>query len=408
VFYEKMNVYAIVGIGLVDALGQSRSENWKKYILGKTAVRPIYNFNLNDYPIIKVTHAAEVNIDDIIVNEHIPDNERRNLDRYSLIGFSATVEALKECNIVNAQNTALIFSSLGGSQITTLNCTKNLLANKRSTPRQCLAAQRDSLVSLISRKFGFNGVTLNITSACASGIISLDYATKLLQDDDYDQVVVGGCDVMVDPLDIYMFQSIGALDTRTIPESSPFDINRNGFIMGEGAAVFVIKKLEKALSDGDKILSIIKGIGFASEAYHDTAVHPDGIGGRMSIDMALKKANLKRTDIDLIGAHATSTPNGDEIEYNILAEYFPNKPVMALKANIGHTMAACSLVELAYMIESMNNSTIGPIPTLQNSLGEEINLPKEKIHSTFDIGLKTSFGFGGKSAAIIVEKYNAS
>jgi len=403
-----MNKYAIVAIGLVDPLGFNRTNNWKKYINGDIAVQPITNFSLEEYSIIKITHAAEVNINELDINEYISTNEKKNLDRYSIIGFYACKQAINECNIPNPKNTALIFSSLGGGASTTLECTKQLLSNKRSTPRQCLAAQRDSLTSLISKKFGFYGATFNITSACASGIMGLDYAIKLLNDNDYEQVIVGGCDVMVDPMNIYMFQSLGALDTRVPPKSSPFDINRNGFIMGEGAAVFIIKKIETAISHGDNILATINGIGYASEAYHDTAVHPNGLGGRNSIDMALRKAKLKYEDIDIIGAHATSTPNGDEVEYNIIADYFPNSPVMALKANIGHTMAACGLIELSYLIESINNNQISFIPTLQHCIGDKINLPKVSIISEFNIGLKNSFGFGGKCASIIVEKYNGN
>lgn len=401
-----MNQIAIVGIGIVDALGQNLKKNWQKYTNKEVAIHPISNFNLNDYPVIKISHAAEVNVSDLDISDFITDNEKRHLDRYSIIGFHAAAQAIKQCNIKNSKSTAIIFSSLAGGAGTILDCTQNLLHNKRSTPRQCLAAQRDSLTGLISRKFRFHGVNLNITSACASGIIGLDFASKLLESNDYEQVIVGGCDVMVDPMDLYMFQSIGALDTRIPPISSPFDINRNGFVMGEGAAVFIIKKLKTALSHNDEILGIIKGIGYATEPYHDTAVHPDGIGGRESINMALLKSNLKFRDIDIIGAHATSTLNGDEIEYNIISEYFPGVPVMAMKANIGHTMAACSLIELSYLIETMNNNIIGPIPNLKQSIGHNVNFPLEQFEGNFKIGLKNSFGFGGKCATIIVEKYN--
>ena len=279
-----------------------------------------------------------------------------------------------------------------------------MLEGKRSTPRECLAAQRDSLAAMISRKFGFKGPNLNITSACASGIMALDYATKLLMEDEYEQVVVGGCDVMIDPMDIYMFQSIGALDSRNPPTSAPFDKSRAGFVMGEGSAVYVVKRLKTALTHNDNILAVISGIGYASEAYHDTAVHPEGVGGRASIDMALRRANLTKEDIDIVNAHATSTPNGDEVEYNIINDYFLDKPVMALKANIGHTMAACGLIETAYLINSMLHGEVGPIANLIDPIGNELNLPHTQIKGNFRYALKNSFGFGGKSAAMVLER----
>jgi len=386
-----MKKFAIVGIGLVDSLGSNLEDNWLRYINGDVAQRKITNFKLEDFPVIKIHEAFEVDADKLDVSKFIPDKERRYLDRYHILGFYAAEQAINQANIIDPEKTAIIFSSLGGGTSSILDCTKKLLDGKRSTPRECLAAQRDSLPAMISRKFGFKGPNLNITSACASGIMALDYATKLLLEDELDQVVIGGCDVMIDPMDIYMFQSIGALDARNPPASLPFNENRAGFVMGEGSAVYVVKRLETALEHSDNILAVITGIGYASEAHHDTAVHPEGIGGRTSIDMALRRAKLIKEDIDIVNAHATSTPNGDEVEYNIITDYFLDKPIQALKANIGHTMAACGLIESAYLIHSLNKGCV-------NSLNK-------KVIGNFNRAIKNSFGFGGKCASIIVEKY---
>lgn len=399
-----MSDYAIVGIGLVDALGNDVAENWKRYISGDVAITPINTFDLSKYPSIKVKEAYQIDETKLQFGDLLPDNERRHMDRYSIVGLYSAMKAIQQCNIVEPKNTAVMFSSLGGGAATTLDCTVGLLAGKRATPRQALATQRDGMSGLISRKFGFYGSNLCLSSACASGILSLDYACRLLSDDTYDQVVVGACDVMVDPMDIHMFQSIGALDTRDKPVCAPFDMNRKGFVMGEGAATFVIKKMSRAISDGDTIYSIIKGIGFANEAFHETAVSSDGVGARISMDMAIHRAGLSRSDIKIANAHVTSTPNGDEVEYNVLKEFFPGITVMGLKANIGHTMAACGLVEMCYLIESMKMSLVGPLANLTNPIGDEINMPTTTETVDAKYAIKNSFGFGGKSAAIVLER----
>lgn len=401
-----MNEYAIVGIGIVDALGNDLHSNWLRYLNGDVASSAITNYDNDKYPILKVKSAYQLDESKLDLSAILTDKERRHLDRYLLAGLYTVDQAMKQCNIVNPKSTAVMFSSLGAGATSILDGTINLLNGKRSTPRQCLAGQRDSLSGLISRTFGFYGLNLCLTSACASGIISLDYAIRLLDDDTYDQVVVGACDVMVNPRDIYMFQCISALDTSDHAQSKPFDINRKGFVMGEGAATFIIKKVSKAIEDGDKILSIIKGIGFANESFHETAMSSDGIGARMSIDMALKRAKLDPSQINLINSHATSTSNGDEIEYNILSEYFPEATIMAMKSNIGHTMAACGLVETAYLIKSMLHNEVGPIANLQDPIGDKLLLPQTRITGDFKYALKNSFGFGGKSAALILERGN--
>lgn len=401
-----MSDYAIVGIGLADCLGSDVDSNWKKYISGSSPIKQIENFDIEEYPIIKIKGVFEIDDTSVDVSEWLSPQEIRHLDRFSIIGFYTAATAIKDAKIEGKQNTAVIYSSLASANKTILECTKSLLAGKRTPPRQALATQRDNISSLISRKFNFLGLNITLTSACSSGINSLDYACKLLESGIYDQVVVGGCDVMVDPMDIYMFQSIGALDTRENPKSCPFDKDRNGFVMGEGSAAFVVKKLNQAVQDGNKILSVIKGIGFSNEAYHETAIEENGIGARMSIDMALKNSRLSVNDIKLVNAHATSTVQGDEIEFNVIKDHFPNVPIQAIKSNIGHTMAACGLVELSYMIKSMQQNKIGPIVNLKNPIGNEINLPVSSFNINADYALKNSFGFGGKCSAIILGKYN--
>lgn len=396
--------YAIVGIGLIDSLGADYKKNWARYLSGHCPMRKITNFDLDNYPVIKASYAFEIDNDQFDPSTLFSNLEIKNLDRYYLFGTYVVDQALRQCNIKDYNATGVIFSSLGGGMTSMFNATQNLINAKKTSPRAVLAAQRDNLTGTISKKFNLLGPTVNMTSACSSGIYAIDYAIKLLEDEVCEQIIVGASDVMVDPMDVYMFQSIGALDVRDPAVSNPFDVNRQGIVIGEGAAAFVIKSKNKAIEDGDDIKAIIKGIGLGTEIYHETSMSKDGTGAKLVIDRALAKSKLETSEIRLINAHATSTVNGDDIEYNVIKDYFPNADVMALKANIGHTMAASALVELIYMIESLNNNIIGPVANLLNPIGTEISLPKsaKKIDSKY--GLKNSFGFGGKSAAIIIER----
>lgn len=398
--------YAIVGMGMVDSLGVSIDSNWNRYLQGHTNIEPIRRFNPQKFPTIKVTSAAQ--FQDSLMDELadlLTPLEYNRLDRYAIAGLYTVLQAFKQCTIKkNNKETAVVICTAGGGSMSLFNNINDLINGKKSSPRQVLATQRDALGGIIGQKLGFYGANVVITSACASGLMGLDYGIRLLADDTYEQVIVCASDCMISPHGINVFQALGALDTRMVPISMPFDVNRQGFVIGEGSATLIIKKLDKAKKDGDKIYSIIKGMGVATESYHETSVSPDGVGGRSSINMALKNANLSHNDIEIVNTHATSTPNGDGIEYDILSEYFPNILTMALKANIGHTIGASSLIELIYLIKSLETGLIGPVANLNNPIGDKILLPNKIIKHNARYGLKNSFGFGGKSASIILEK----
>lgn len=400
-----MTDFAIVGIGLVDSLGNTCLGNWNRYLNGDVEISPIKNFDTSSYPAIKSSHAYQIDDSKVSMSELLPANELKIMDRYSNFGLYTVSKALEDASIVDCSKTGLIFSSLGGGMINTLRSVQNLLTGKKVSPRVVLSAQRDNITSIISRKYKILGPTMNITSACSSSIVAIDYALKSLQDDSYDQMIVGACDVMVDPMNMFMFQCIGALDIRTPPTSSPFDLSRNGLVMGEGSACIIIKKLDRAVKDKNKIYAIIKSIAIATEPYHETQMHENGIGARLVLDKILQASGVPKKDIGLLNAHATSTVNGDVVEYGVIKDYFPESHVMALKANVGHTMAASGLVELIYTILSLQNQKVGPIANLNNPIGSDINLPSKSQSIISKYAIKNSFGFGGKSSAILLEKY---
>lgn len=391
---------AITGVGLVDSIGSNLDNNFTKVINGMISCKDITNYNVSEYPIIPITQAHELS-KDLAFGERLKDSEKRHLDRFILAGFYAAAKAIEDAGVTSS-NAGIIYSSLHAGADTIHELHTNLNLNKRSHVKKMLSSSRDYLSNYISQKFQIHGVNLCITSACASGIVGLDYACKLLESGLYDYMIVGGVDLMVDPFSMYTFSSLGAMDTGSSPKTKPFDISRNGFTMGEGACCFILEPLHKVKDK--KIYGLIRGIGLSNEAFHDTSMSVDARGARLSIDIALKSSGLNKTNIDIINCHATGTPNGDQVEYNIVSKYFKDKPVSALKANIGHTMGACSLLEIAYGLKSLETNTLIPIENLIDPIGPDIFYPQVAEQLNMKYMLKNSFGFGGKCGSVIIEK----
>ena len=279
-----------------------------------------------------------------------------------------------------------------------------LINNKRTAPRQMYFAMRDTITSTITRLFGYTGATSTISNMCTTSINTLDYAVRMIKDDDCAYSLVTGVDSFVHPLDMYVMQSMGATCADEQPLTKPFDKNRNGITLGEGSCSFMLTSLDNAKAKNHKIYGIIKGIGHGTESTHETDMSTDGIGSRDAINMALRKARLINNDIGYVNCHATGTPQGDAVEYSIVGSMFPGVTVGANKANIGHTMGACGMLELFYTIRALNDQTAPPVANLSETLGNEINIPTTKKPLNARYALKNSFGFGGKSGCVIIEK----
>lgn len=396
-----MTPIAITGIGLVDSLGNDLDSNFRRICNYESTIRSITNYDTSAYSVIPVTHGHELSTD-LDFRGLLSPHEVKHLDRFIVAGFYAAMKAIDSAEIKSA-NVGIIYSSLHAGSETIHDMHSRLNDNKRSPVRKMLSSSRDYLSNIISQKFEFKGVNLCITSACASGIVGLDYACKMLEAGVYDYMIVGGADLMVDPFSMYTFSSLGAMDTSNPPSTKPFDTHRNGFTMGEGACCMVLEKLSNACHK--KIHGVIRGVGYANEAFHDTAMTENAEGAEKSIAMALNNSNLEYKDIDIINCHATGTPNGDIAEYGILSKYFAGKPVSAVKPNIGHTMGACSLLEIAYGLRSLETSILMPILNIKEPMGKDVYLPQEtQTVGNMKYMLKNSFGFGGKCGSVVIEK----
>ena len=380
----------ITGYGIVDCLGNNPSENFVKLIDSNEYSSEIdYSFIRHAY----VKRAATVNASTDI---SIPNN---HLSKTILYGIYATEQAMKMANVTDTKNVAVILSSVTGGNELRWEAQQAQHADKRYPLKKSLNIMIDSLCSIVSQSYGFTGVNTSIYSACATGIMTIDYGMKLL--DEYDYVIVGGADNGVNEIDLGFFGSLTALAEK----SCPFDDKRKGFMMGSGAGVLILESEEKAIARGATIHAYVYPSGNASDAHDRTA--PSGHGAILAMQKAIKFAG--NPEIDFVNAHGTSTPAGDEVEYNSIIKTLGDVHIYSNKGKIGHTMAAAGVIETIYSIEAMKNHIIPHTHNLEtSSFDVNNNLVKKPIMYDKKVSrtLNNSFGFGGKCSSMVIEYVN--
>jgi 3-oxoacyl-[acyl-carrier-protein] synthase II len=394
-----MKDIAIIGIGIVDSLGFTQDECWTNMLSGKVGV----SVSDNPYPISKINSVHSVDLAKIDVSGYFTDKERQNMDRIFLLSMHSILTCINDSN-VDSKDVSMFVGMTSSMKRLELESWDRLVNNKRTAPRQMYFAMRDTITSTITRLFEYTGATSTVSNMCTTSISTLDYAVRMLNDDDCTYSLVTGVDSFVHPLDMYVMQSMGATCADEQPLTKPFDKNRNGITLGEGSCTFMLTSLENAKAKNHKIYGVIKGIGHGTESIHETDMSTDGIGSRDAIKMALRKAKLINNDIGYVNCHATGTPQGDAVEYDIVGSMFPGVTVGANKANIGHTMGACGMLELFYTLKAINSNQAPMIANLKEPLGNAINILTSTQAINARYALKNSFGFGGKSSCVIIEK----
>ncbi len=412
---EKRRV-VITGIGILTSLGKTKEENFKNFLEGKNGISYIERFNASSFP---VRIAAEIkNFDP---SERLDKKEIKRNDRYTIYALWATDEAindskLSEKNIYDPYRIGVIISSgIGG--IETLENEKEIALKKgydRVSPFLVPMMIPDIAAGVISIKYGFKGPNYGIVSACASSAHSIGEAFKTIERGDADCMIVGGSEAPITPLGVAGFANMRALSTRNHePDkaSRPFDKERDGFVMGEGAAVLVLEELSFALKRGAKIYAEIAGYGASADAYHITAPCEDGEGAYMAMKKALEDAGITPYEIDYINSHGTATPRGDVAETiaikKLLGERAYKVPVNATKSLIGHLLGAAGALEAAVTILSIKEGIIHPTRNLTNPDPEcDLDYVKDgarKINIRY--ALSNSFGFGGHNASLLFKKF---
>jgi 3-oxoacyl-[acyl-carrier-protein] synthase II len=415
-----MRRVVVTGMGLVSPLGLGVERVWKKLLAGESGVGAIQSFDVSDLP-AKI--AAQVPLGDresglFNADDWIPSKDQRRMDQFIIFSMAAATMAVEDAGWTPDDEEELertgvmIGSGIGGLP----GITEGAITLQDKGPRRISPFFIPSnLINLasgnVSIKYGFKGPNHAVVTACSTGAHAIGDASRLIMLDDADVMVCGGAEAAVCRLGLAGFASARALSTAFNDDppraSRPWDQDRDGFVMGEGAGILVLEEFEHAKKRGAKIYAEVIGYGMSGDAHHLTAPAEDGNGAFRSMRNALKRAQLSPDSIDYINAHGTSTPLGDEIELGAVKRLFGDHSyklsMSSTKSAIGHLLGAAGTVEAIFSILAMRDKIVPPTLNLDNpSPACDIDLvAKTAKERRVDYVLSNSFGFGGTNATLI-------
>ena len=395
----------VTGMGLISPLGNSVNESWSNCTKGSSGIS-VNVVDVEDMP-IKVGGR----IRDFDPTQYIDSKDIRRLDTFVQYGVSAGIQAIEDAgldNNVNKDRVGLnIGSGIGG--LDSIEKNKDIL-NKKSFKRVSPFFVPGSIINMtpgyLSIMKGYTGPNLSIVTACASSNHAIGTSARLIAYGDADVMVTGGSEMATTPLGVSGFLASRALSKSDDPmtASRPWDKDRDGFVLSDGAAILVLEEYEHAKNRSANIYAEAIGFGMSSDAYHMTAPSEDGSGASLSISRAISDAGISPNDIDYINAHATSTPLGDLAECNAVKSIFDAPPpISSTKSMTGHTLGAAGAVESIFSILSIVNNISPPTINLNNpDEGCDLDfIPKEARDMKIDVSLNNSFGFGGTNSTLI-------
>jgi len=405
----------VTGIGAVTPLGNSAEETWANILQGKSGVGPLTRVNSDDYP-VKV--AAEIK--DFSIGEYVDRKEARKMDRFTHYAIAASKMALQDAELEITADIAnrvgvWIGSGIGGME-TFENQFETFLNRgyRRVSPFFVPMMIPDMATGQVSILTGAKGVNSCTVTACATGTNSIGDAFKVIQRGDADAMITGGAEAPITKMSIAGFCANTALSTNPDPNtaSRPFDANRDGFIIGEGAGILILEELNFALNRGANIYAEIVGYGSTGDAYHITAPAPGGEGGIRCMRQAIEDGNLLPQEIDYVNAHGTSTEYNDKYETMAIKEVFGEHAyqlaVSSTKSMTGHLLGAAGAVEAIFTILAIKESILPPTINLETP-DPECDLdyvPKAARKKEINAAMSNSLGFGGHNATIVFKKFD--
>lgn len=408
----------ITGVGLVTPLGTGTEKSWKGFIEGRSAVRRINSFDPSGLP---SQIAAEVL--DFEVDRFVEAKEQKKMDRFIHLGLAAATMAVEDAKLEITESNAervgvIVGTGIGGlPAIEHYSKVLNEKGHKRISPFFIPMTIINLASGQISIRFGAKGPNSAVATACASGTHSIGDAFRLIRSGVADVMITGGTEAVITPLGVVGFTAMKALSIRNHePEraSRPFDRDRDGFVMGEGAGILILEELNHALERGARIYAEIIGYGMSSDAYHITSPSINGEGAARCMSAALKDANIQPHEVDYINAHGTSTKYGDELETaaikTVFGEHAYRLCVSSTKSMIGHLLGASGGVEAAVCVLSIYNGIVTPTINLDNP-DPECDLdyvPNRARPLQINVAISNSFGFGGTNACIVFKRYHTS
>jgi 3-oxoacyl-[acyl-carrier-protein] synthase II len=405
----------ITGVGMITPLGVSTDESWDGLIAGRPGIKKITQFDASAFPTQIAGEVVGFNPED-----HIEPKEIKKMDRFIHFALAAASMAMKDSGLkITAENAeragVIVGSGMGGLHaIEHYHSVYLEKGPRRISPFFIPMLIVNLAAGQISIRFGAKGPNSAPATACATGSHSIGDAFKIIQRGDADAMIAGGTEAVITPLGIGGFNSMKALSTRNHePDkaSRPFDIDRDGFIMGEGAGILILESLESATDRGARIYAELAGYGMTADAYHITSPSPGGEGAARCMELALKDAGVLASDIEYINAHGTSTKYGDELESiaikTVFREHAYKLCISSTKSMTGHLLGAAGGVEAVITILCMYHDNVPPTINLDNPDPEcDLDyIPHKARKMSVNYALTNSFGFGGTNACLVFKKF---
>lgn len=410
-----MKRVVITGMGAVTPLGNDVDTFWKNSLAGESGAATITHFDPEKF---KVQFAAEVK--NFTPEKYLDRNEIKRSDLFTQFAIYASAEAMEDSGLdltsIDPFDIGVIWGTgQGGMQ--TFEEEVISYASGDGTPRFSpffvpkLIANMAS--GMISMKYGLRGINYTTVSACATANTAFMDAFNYIRWGKAKIIVSGGSEAPITQASVGGFSSMKAMSTRNDDPkaaSRPYDVERDGFIMGEGAGALILEEYEHAKARGAKIYAELIGAAMTADAYHMTAPHPEGIGAAKSMELALEDANITSDQVDYLNPHATSTPLGDLAELNAITKVFkgsPNLDISATKSMTGHLLGAAGAVEAILCIKAIQNSIIPPtinISNLDENIPAGINIVTDSKEKEINIAMSNAFGFGGHNSTVIFRK----
>lgn len=396
----------VTGLGLITAIGSGLEETWRNLLAGVCGIRPMTIFDPSAY---RTQTAAQI---DVIPDDFIPAAQKRRMSRADRLGIVAAREAASNAGLDLArQEPSRLGVILGGGVSGLLESESNYggwLAGRKSRPSRFLNHQPDAITDRVAQFFGCGGIKSTVTTACSSSALAMGYAADAIRMDLADIVMTGGSDVLA-RLTYGGFNSLRSVDPDPC---RPFDRNRKGLSIGEGAGILIFEELEHARRRGAPIVAEFRGYGVTSDAYHMTAPDPSGDSGARTISSALTFAHLNAEEVDYINAHGTATPANDSAESAAMKKALGPRaakiPVSSTKSMLGHTLCAAGGIEGVISVLALRDQAVPPTIHLEEPDPEcdldyvATGARETKIRAV----LSSSFAFGGNSAVVAFSQLN--
>lgn len=408
----------VTGLGALTPIGNTVNEYWDALLAGKSGAAPIKQF---DAALFKTHFACEVK--DFNIEDHMDRKEARKLDPFAQYAMVSSTEAMADSGLMeanpNLDRIGVIWGSGIGGLKTFQDESQNFFAGDgtpRFNPFFIPKMIADIAAGHISIKYGLRGPNYVTVSACASSTNAIIDAFNLIRLGKADAIVTGGSEACVNEMGMGGFNALKALSTRNDdPEtaSRPFDLDRDGFVLGEGSGALILEEYNHAIKRGAKIYAEVIGGGMSGDAYHMTAPHPEGIGARNTMLAALEDAEIPASSIDYVNVHGTSTPLGDIAEVKaiqaVFGEHAYNLNISSTKSMTGHLLGAAGAIEAIACVLAVKNDMIPPTinhftddPELDPKLNFTFNTAQKRV---VNVALSNTFGFGGHNTSVIVKKF---